>query len=90
MIIEGLLNVVYSLFALLLSPINIPAMPEEVRSFISDALGYIKLGIGLLANWTDLEYLLALFALVLAVDVGILLYKAIMWFIKKIPMLGIE
>lgn len=90
MIISGLLDVVYSLFSLLLSPINIPAMPEGVREFISEALEYIRLGLGLLYNWTDLEYLLTLFTLVVAVDVGVLLYKLVMWFIAKIPMLGIK
>lgn len=90
MLIEGLLNIVYSLLELLTAPINIPGMPDEVRSLITIALDYIKVGIALLANWTHLEYLLLLFGLVLGVDVGLLLYKLVMWFLKKIPMLGIE
>lgn len=90
MIIEALMNVVYTLVSLLTLPINIPSMPEDVRTFISEALEYIRMGLGLLLNWTDLGYLLILFGLVLAVDVGILVYKAVMWFLRKIPMLGIE
>lgn len=90
MLIEGLMNVVYTLFSLLLTPINIPSMPDGVRSFISEALEYIGLGLALLKNWTDLGYLLTLFALVLAVDAGLLLYKLVMWFLRKIPMLGMS
>lgn len=90
MIIQGLLDVVYTLISLLTSPINIPSMPDGVQNFISEALEYIRLGLGLLVNWTDLGYLLTLFGLVLAVDVGLLLYKAVMWFLRKIPMLGIK
>lgn len=89
MLIEGLLDVVFNLVSLLTSGIDIPPMPDQVRTFISEACGYIRMGIGILQNWLDLEYLLILFGLVLAVDVGLLVYKLIMWFLRKIPMLGI-
>lgn len=90
MIIEGLLNVVYALFSLLTAAINIPAMPEEIQEVILQVIDYLTTGIALLANWTHFGYLLVLFGVVLAVDTGILLYQLIMWFVRKIPMLGIE
>lgn len=90
MIIEALLNVVYAILSLLTAPINIPSLPEGVQTFIQEAIQYIRMGIALLANWTDLDYLLVLFGLVVAVDVGLLVYKAVMWFLRKIPMLGIK
>ena len=90
MIIELLLNVVYTLVDLLTAAIDIPGMPEAVSTLIAEALEYIITGLAILANWTDLGYLLTLYSLVLAVDGGLLLYKLIMWFLRKIPMLGIE
>lgn len=90
MIIQALLDVIYLLFEILTSPIAIPGMPDGVADMISYALDYVRSGLQLLANWTDLGYLLTLFGLVLAVDIGILLYKLVMWVIAKIPMLGVE
>lgn len=90
MLVEGLMDVVYVLLSLLTAPISIPGMPDEVKVFVAEALEYISFGISLLANWTDLGYLLTLFGLVLTVDVGLLLYRLVMWFVRKIPMLGIE
>lgn len=90
MIIKALMELVYNLFALLTTPINIPGLPDGVADMISSALEYIRTGLMLLANWTDLGYLLTLFALVVAVDAGLLLYKLVMWVLAKIPMLGIK
>lgn len=90
MIIKALMDMIYNLFALLTTPINIPSLPEGVSEMITGSLEYIRTGLALLANWTDLGYLLTLFGIVMAVDVGILLYKLVMWVLAKIPMLGIK
>lgn len=90
MIIEALMDVVYMLVSLLTAPISIPSMPEGVSDVLNSMLEYIGVGIGLLANWTDLGYLILLFGLVLAVDAAMLIYKVVMWFLRKIPMLGIK
>lgn len=90
MIIEALMNVIYTLFEVLTSPISIPSLPEGIHGVIDVALDYIAVGLSLLINYTDLGYLLTLFGLVIAVDAGLLLYKLVMWIIRKIPMLGIE
>lgn len=90
MIIKALLDLIYSVFSLLTAPISIPGMPDEVKEFVATALDYIGTGIALLGNFTDIQYLLILFGITIAVDVGILLYKLVMWVIRKIPMLGIE
>ena len=81
---------VYTLFSLLTAVVDIPSMPEEIQEIILHVIDYISTGISLLANWTHLGYLLMLFGVVVAVDAGIMLYKLIMWFVRKIPMLGIE
>lgn len=90
MIINALLDVVYTLMSLLTAPISIPGMPEEVQVFVYKALEYIAMGIKLLANYTDLNYLFMLFGVIVAIDAGLLIYKFAMWIIKKIPMLGIS
>lgn len=90
MLIEGLLNVAYTLFDLLTSPINLPSLPDGVATWIEMLCGYLATGVALLQNWTDLAYLLTLLGVVVAVDAGVLIYKTVMWFIRKIPLLGIE
>lgn len=90
MIIELLLNVVYTLVSLLTVGIDIPSLPEGFATFVSQALEYIVTGLAILANWTDLGYLLTLYSFILVVDGGLLIYKFCRWFLRKIPMLGIE
>lgn len=90
MIIEALMNVVYALFELLTLPISIPGLPEGVRDVVAGALDFISVGVALLANYCDIGYLVTLFGVILAVDAGMLIYKLVMWIIKKIPMIGIQ
>lgn len=90
MIIEALMNLLLKLFGLLTSAINIPSLPDSVSTFMADALSYIKTGLQLLAVYTNLEYLLILFGLIIAIDIGIAVYHFVMWVLKKIPMLGIS
>lgn len=90
MIIKLLMDLVYTVFSFLTALIDIPDLPAEVSTYVNDFLGYLGTGIALLSNYCHLSYLLVLFGLVVAVDVGISLYKFVMWVLKKIPMLGIE
>lgn len=90
MIIESLMNLLLKLFGMLTSAINIPTLPESVATFMTDALSYIRMGLQLLAVYTNLEYLLILFGLIIAIDVGIAIYYFVMWLFRKIPMLGIS
>lgn len=90
MIIELLLSMLFGIFKVLTSPINIPDLPADVEGYISTMFEYITAGAGILANYTPLSYLLGLFGAILAVDIGINLYHFVMWILRKIPMLGIE
>lgn len=90
MIIEGVINVLLAVFRALTAPINIASMPEGVRDALETALEYISAGFGIVGQFTHLSYLVVLFGLILAVDAGVLIYKIVMWVIKKIPFLGIE
>lgn len=90
MIIEALLNVLYNVFSALTSAISIPALPDDVSTYFSTALSYLKTGIQILSAFTPLSYLLTLFGIVVALEVGLKLYHFVMWVLKKIPMLGIS
>lgn len=90
MIIEMLLDMLHGLFSLLTTPIQIPQMPDEAMNYISQFFDYLTAGAGILANYTPFGYIMILFGVILAVDVGIKLYHFVMWIIRKIPMLGIS
>ena len=90
MIVKALLDLVYLLFDLWSLPIDLPSMPENVSQILSSTLEYVKTGLALLANWTDLGYLLILFGVVVLVDAGVHIYNFVMWVLRKIPALGIN
>lgn len=90
MIIEALMNLILNVFSLLTSPINIPSMPADVETYLSNFLEYMEMGLQVLAVYTPLEYLLVLFGIIVAIDVGLAVYHFVMWVLKKIPMLGIS
>lgn len=90
MIIETLMKLLIKVFSILTSAINIPSLPDSVTIFMGDALSYIQTGLQILAVYTNLEYLLVLFGLILAIDIGIAVYHFVMWVLRKIPMLGIS
>ena len=90
MLIEGLLNLLYSVFALLTSVINIPSLPDNVMTSMNEFFEYVQAGVGILAAYSHVNYLLLLFGIIISVDIGILVYKFVMWVIKKIPFLGIK
>ena len=90
MIIEALINLIYKVFELLTSPIHIDKLPESVSNALSTGLEYISAGFGVVGQFTHLPYLLVLFGIIMAVDLAFLVYKVVMWVIKKIPFLGIE
>ena len=90
MIVELLLSFAFVLLSLLTAPINLPDLPQGVLQTITTYLQYLTDGLVILDCYVDLQYLLVLFGLIVLVDVALLLYKAIMWFVKKLPMLNIK
>ena len=90
MIIKGLMTLLYNVFSALTSAINIPQLPDELHSFISDFMEYLQTGLQILAVYTHLQYLLTLIGVVVLIDAAMLIYHFVMWVLKKIPMLGIE
>lgn len=85
MIVEGIFYAILEILSALMSVINLPVMPDGVRNLLTTFTGYLATGISLLANYVDIEYLLVLFGVVMAVDGGVLIYKFVMWIIRKIP-----
>lgn len=90
MIIKLFLDALYNVFKVLTTPINIPMLDSDVSAFIDESLNYINAGVGILANYTDIGYLLILFGAIISIDVGIALYHFVMWIIRKIPMANIS
>lgn len=90
MIIKLLLDLIYTVVNVLTVPINIPAFPSEVIGYLDTAFQYIGVGMGILAQYTHINYLMTLFGVIFAIDVGVKLYNLIMFILKKIPMLNIK
>lgn len=90
MIIEALLGLIQDLLELLLSPINIPDLPQNVSTAISTGFGYILDGLGIFAAFTHYQYLCTLLGIVIVIEVAMLVYKFVMWLLKKIPMASVQ
>lgn len=90
MIIEGLLSVIKKLLTLLLSPIDIPSLPSDVQQVITTAMNYIIDGLGIFSAFTHYQFIMSLVAIVLVIEVAFLLYKFVMWLLRKIPAAAIE
>lgn len=90
MIISALMKLIYTVISLLTSFISIPSLPDGVSAAMDTALEYIGLGLGILSNYTHLDYLLVLFGIIIAIDLGLAIYHLVMFILKKIPFLGIE
>lgn len=89
MIVETLMEGVYFILDNLFF-FEIPNLPPEVYDYVSQMFDYLTLGAGILANYTPLAYMIALFAILLVVDAAVIVYHLVMWVIKKIPLLGME
>lgn len=81
---------VYGLFDILIPGGSVSPIPPGVATYITMALDYVAEGSVLLSQYVDLGYLLILFTVVLEVDITIFVYRAVMWVLRKIPLLGIK
>lgn len=90
MIIEGLLSVIKKLLMLLLSPIDIPSLPLGVQEVITKGMNYIIDGLGIFAAFTHYQFIMALISIVLVIEAAFLIYKFVLWLLRKIPAALIE
>lgn len=90
MIIKALLDLLYGVFALLTVPINIPDLPAEVIQSVTSVSQYIVTGMAIIGAYVDINYLWTLFLLLIGIDIGIGVYKFVMYILRKIPFFGIK
>lgn len=90
MIIKALLDLLYGVFAVLTLPINIPALPDGAIAAITNVTQYIVTGVAILGTYVDISYLWTLFMLVISIDIGIGVYRFVMYILRKIPFFGIK
>lgn len=91
MIIKLLIDLIYSVATLSYAAIpNIPPLPEEIYEYVDVLSEYVGVGLGILSNYTHLDYLLSLFSVVCVVEVSIFAYKFVMWVLRKIPVAGVS
>ena len=94
MIIKKLLDLCLSLLTSLLSGVEgVPDIPEGLLTIIQTALQYILSGIDLLAMFlgeTAVSFMGVCLDIIMAANLFYFGYSAIMWFVKKIPFLGIK
>lgn len=90
MIIKALLDLLFGVFSVLTLPINIPPLPDTAFSAITNVTQYIVTGVAILGCYVDISYLWILFMLVISIDIGIGVYRFVMYIIRKIPFFGIK
>ncbi len=90
MIVNLLMNVVYSVFAALTSVLKVPSMPQEVIDVVGTVFDYMSDGMSIVGNFVHLPYLLTLFSLVVMFDTFLYVYHFVLWLLKKIPLLNIK
>lgn len=85
-----MMELVYKLLSLVLSPLSIPGFPEETTQNVADFFNILfdtsSSMIGLLVPTVTF----VLIRIVITVEIGIHLYHFVLWILRKIPMLGIN
>lgn len=94
MIIKKLLDLCLSLLTSLLSGVEgIPDVPEGLLTIVQTMLQYVVSGIDLLAMFlgeTTVSFMGICLDVIIAANLFYFGYSAVMWFVKKIPFLGIK
>ena len=94
MIIKKLLELCLSLLTSLLSNVgSIPALPEQILTIFQTVINYMVSGIDLLGLFigpTALSFIGVCLDVIIALNLFYFGYSCVMWFVKKIPFLGIK
>lgn len=64
---------------------DIPSIPADVVGYMQTMFDYVQVGAGILNNYAPVPYLFTMFTVLIAVDLAIYLYEAIMWILRKLP-----
>ena len=87
MIITALLNLVFSFLSVILSPLQNTAdvvLDSNLTASLTTASGYLHS----LNSFLPIDTMLEILGVLVAFEGGYLLFKLIMWVIKKIPTLN--
>lgn len=90
MIIEGLLTLFSSALKLIFGWINLPDLPGEVETVISQLFVYMESGMGFVFLFFNMSLVRTMLPLVVVVMNFDKAYKLVMYVLRKIPFLGIE
>lgn len=90
MIIEGLMNLVYKLISIVLTPINISSFPEGTDEAVTDFLDLLFNNSQTIIGLFIPSIAFTLLLIVMGIEIAIHGYRFIMWVLRKIPMLGIN
>lgn len=94
MIIKKLLEMCLSLLTSLLSNVgSVPDLPQNLMSVVFQILSYMSDGIDLLGLFigpTAMTFIGVCLDVIIAMNLFYFGYSCVMWFVKKIPFLGIK
>lgn len=91
MIVEGLLSVVITVLSTLFNLLpSLPAMPEIINYYWAEFITILGNGLSFLMVFCVPEVVMACLGIVIAIFLFDEMYDVILWFIRKIPFLGIK
>lgn len=90
MIIESLCNKIFDLIYLVIGVFDVPPLPAETLNYLETATDLFQSGINLLNVFMPMKYMLTCLGIILGIDIAVMIYKLVMWIIRKIPMLNIS
>lgn len=90
MIIKGIFELVYTMLNIVLTPINLPQLPDGIQSIFDELLQIMIDSVGLLGVFLDFSVVKWLIPIVIAVANFEKIWNMIMFILRKIPFLGIE
>lgn len=90
MLIEMLLNLVLAFLRVLLLPLRIEGLPDDVRTVFATLTAYLVDGSRVVCAYIHVTYISALLTFVIGLSALINGWRLIRWVLKKIPFLGID
>lgn len=90
MIVKGLLDLMYNLLDLVLTPFSLPQLPEGIQNIFDTVVTYMTSAVGLLCIFVRPTTLQLLIPAVIVVINAEHIWNGIIWILKKLPFVGIE
>lgn len=89
MILQAVIDLLVGLVKLCFGWINLPPLPSQIQAVLDMVLGYMRDGIGILAWFVDMDYVLILVPIVIVIINFDKVYRLTMFILRKLP-IGIE